>query len=146
MTLRFQVQEMVRVERIVKPEAIQAELDVYNSLMPTGRELSATCFIEVTDRSQIQPTLDRFLGLDQPGAVIMELGNGSSTRAQFEDGRSEADRISAVHYVRFPFTTADVVWWRSEAGRASLAVQLPDYSYRTDVPMPMRKSLARDFD
>ncbi|HEY5626943.1 MAG TPA: DUF3501 family protein, partial [Nitrospira sp.] len=64
-TLRFQVQEMVRVERIVDPVKVQDELDVYNALMPSLGELSATLLIEITDEAVMKEWLDRFMGLDR---------------------------------------------------------------------------------
>jgi hypothetical protein len=65
-TLRFQVQEMLWVERISEPEKIQHELDVYNELMPADRELSATLFLEITDPGAVRPELDRLVGIPGP--------------------------------------------------------------------------------
>ena len=145
-TLKLQIQEMMRVERIESEEAIQAELETYNSLMPTGTDLSSTCFIEITDQARIEELLKQFIGLDQPGAATLRLSNGHTVPARFEPGRSEADRISAVHYVRFPFTHDDVAWWRSGQGEAVLAIDLPRYAHMARVPDAVRRELAADFD
>ena len=61
-TLRFQVQEMIRVERIVDPAKVQDELDVYNGLLPGPDELSATLLIEITEEAKMKEWLDRFMG------------------------------------------------------------------------------------
>ncbi len=100
-TVRFQIQEMLRVERIVRPEKVQEEIDVYNGLLPGPGEVAATLFIEVTDLEKVQPTLDRFVGLDEPGRLTLAAG-GETSSARFDPGQSREDRISAVHYIRFP--------------------------------------------
>ena len=100
-TVLFQIQEMLRIERIVRPEKVQEELDVYNELLPGEGEVAATLFIEVTDPEMVQPTLDRFVGLDEPGRLSMRVG-GVDYPAVFATGQSREDRISAVHYIRFP--------------------------------------------
>ncbi|MBL8039254.1 MAG: DUF3501 family protein, partial [Nitrospira sp.] len=63
-TLQFQVQEMVRVERIFDPAKVQDELDVYNAILPAPGELSATLLIEITDEANVKERLDEFMGLD----------------------------------------------------------------------------------
>ncbi len=63
-TLLFQIQEMCRVERITDDARVQDELDVYNTLLPRRGELSATLFIEITEKDQIQSVLGRFMGID----------------------------------------------------------------------------------
>ena len=102
-TVRFQIQEMLRVERIVRPDKVQEEIDVYNELLPGSNEVAATLFLEVTDPAQVRPTLDRFIGLDEPGHLVLEAG-GERSFARFAAGQSREDRISAVHYVRFPLS------------------------------------------
>jgi hypothetical protein len=144
-TLLFQVQEMVRVERIDRPDAVQAELDTYNALMPAGADLSATCFLEITDQTGIEAVLRQFVGLDQAGAVKLRLGGGRVISAWFEPGRSEAERISAVHYVRFRFTPADIAWWRSGEGEALLEIDLPQYAHMTRLTPAQRTALGGDF-
>ena len=79
-TLRFQVQEMLWVERIREPDKVQAELDVYNELMPAAGELSATLFLEILESSEIRPTLERLVGLDRH--VQLVLGEGAPTEVE----------------------------------------------------------------
>ncbi len=99
-TVLFQIQEMLRIERIVRPEKVQEEIDVYRELLPGDGDLSATLFIEVTQPEQVQPTLDRFIGLDEPGKLRLRVGD-RVVPARFAPGQSREDRISAVHYIRF---------------------------------------------
>ncbi len=128
-TVRFQIQEMLRIERIVRPDKVQEELDVYNGLLPGDGEVAATLFIEVTDPALVQPTLDGFVGLDESGAVTLRAGN-IVTPAQFASGQSREDRISAVHYIRFPLGEKGKA--ALERGdRAELAVDHGDYKAST---------------
>jgi hypothetical protein len=130
-TVRFQVQEMLRIERIVAPEKIQDEIDVYNELLPREGEVAATLFIEVTEAERVQPVLDSFIGLDEPGRLTLTAGTRSFP-ARFAPGQSREDRISAVHYIRFEL---------GEAGRAALAAGEPTTlavrhgGYSADTPL-----------
>jgi hypothetical protein len=130
-TVRFQVQEMLRIERIVAPEKIQDEIDVYNELLPREGEVAATLFIEVTAAEKVQPVLDSFIGLDEPGRLTLTAGNHSFP-ARFAPGQSREDRISAVHYIRFAL---------GDPGRAALAAGAPAAlsirhgSYSADTPL-----------
>lgn len=100
-TVLFQIQEMLRAERIVEPSRVQEEIDVYNSLLPEPGEVSATLFVEITDESRVKPILDSFIGLDEGRSLWLETG-GEKFFANFEAGHGREDKISAVHYIRFP--------------------------------------------
>lgn len=104
-TVLFQIQEMCRVERITDDAKIQDELDVYNALLPRPGELSATLFIEITDKEQIQPVLDRFMGIDIGPTVWMQVGKEFAIPGEFEAGHSDEEKgkLAAVHFVRFVF-------------------------------------------
>ena len=104
-TVLFQIQEMLRAERIVEPSKVQDEIDVYNSLLPEAGEIAATLFIEVTEESRVKPILDSFIGLDEGRSLWMEIG-GDRYFATFEAGHGREDKISAVHYIRFPLGPA----------------------------------------
>jgi Protein of unknown function (DUF3501) len=99
-TVRFQIQEMARAERIVQPDKIQHEIDVYNELLPAPGQVAATLFIEITDQARLQSLLDEFIGLDEPGHLALCIGSVAYP-AIFAPGQSREDRISAVHYIRF---------------------------------------------
>jgi hypothetical protein len=109
-TVLFQVQEMCRVERITDDARVQDEIDVYNALLPGPGELSATLFIEITDKAQIQAVLDRFIGIDAGGidvgpTVWIQVGKDFAVPGEFEAGHSDEEKgkLSAVHFVRFAF-------------------------------------------
>lgn len=131
-TVLFQIQEMLRVERIVRPQKVQEELDVYNELLPDAGEVAATLFIEVADPARVQPISDGFVGLDEPGRLRLSIGSREYP-ARFAAGQSREDRTSAVHYVRFEV---------GDQGRADLAVGEPatlrvDHGdYHENAPLP----------
>ena len=105
-TLLFQIQEMCRAERIVDDARVQEEIDVYSALLPGPRELSATLFIEIAEKDQIKPVLDRFMGIDTGRHVWFELGRGITVPGTFEAGHSDEEKgkLAAVHFVRFAFS------------------------------------------
>ena len=72
-TMKFQIQEMMRAERMVHDSQIEEELNVYNPLIPKGNELSATLFIEITDPQKIRPVLDSFIGLTEGENVYVDI-------------------------------------------------------------------------
>jgi hypothetical protein len=143
-TLRFQVQEMLWVERIADPDKIQHELDVYNELMPGEGELSATLFIEITDAARVRTELDRLIGIDEH--VSLELGPqdaSDSIRAHFDPKQLEENRISAVQYIRFALGAGQVGRFRDPAVPARLRIDHPNYRHSAALPEPVRVNLAR---
>jgi hypothetical protein len=143
-TLLFQVQEMMRTEHIYDPTRIQEELDTYNALIPGSGELSATLFIEITEPGKIKEILDRLQGIDRLGDVFLELGP-DRINAVFETGHSKDDKLSAVHYVRFPLNPDQQTAFRDEKIHAALVVDHPHYQARTTLTPAIRASLAGDF-
>lgn len=100
-TVIFQIQEMLRAERITDLDKIREEIAVYNELIPNPGELSATLFIEIEDQTHLRDELLKFLGIDE--ALMFKVGE-QRIPGQFEEGRSKEDKISAVQYVRFSFS------------------------------------------
>jgi hypothetical protein len=139
-TVIFQIQEMLRAERITDLDKIREEITVYNELIPAPSELSATLFIEIEDQTHLRDDLLQFLGIDE--AVFMNIGGGS-IRASFEEGRSKEDKISAVQYVRFQL--GDQARRAFVGGEpAELAVAHPNYRAKTILSADAQASLAAD--
>jgi hypothetical protein len=144
-TLRFQIQEMLWVERIDSREGVQAELDVYNELMPKEHELSATLFIEITDSARIKPELDRLVGIDAHVALVLGEEPGESVlRAQFDARQLEPDRISAVQYLRFRLDSGAVEHLQDREVRARLRIDHPHYKAEAELSEPLRAQLLGD--
>lgn len=145
LTVLNQIQEMCRAERIVRPGAVQAEIDVYNELLPGPGELSATLFVEFPRLEDVQPALDAMIGLDDGKCVWLEIG-GSRTYARFLEGQGRGDRIAAVQYVRFPVGGGEGMRdaLRDPAVPVVLVVDHAGYRARAEVPPYTRHDLAND--
>ncbi len=143
-TALFQIQEMCRVERIEDHAKVQEEVDVYNDLIPGEHELSATLLIEIEDRSEVQPVLDRLLGIDSGEHVWIQVGKEYAIPAEFEPGRSDEERgkLSAVHFVRFAFPPEALTAFREQD--VYLVVDHPGEKARARVPDEVKASLLED--
>ena len=145
LTVLNQIQEMCRAERIVKPDAVQQEIDVYNELLPGDGEVAATLLIEITDEARIQTELDGLIGLTTARHVFLEAG-GRKVWAQFLEGQAREDRIAAVQYVRFPVGRdgATIAALESGTSPASIVVDHPAYRAVAELSPAARRELARD--
>ena len=142
-TVWFQIQEMVRAERIVDESRIAEEVEVYNALLPRPGELAATLMIEIAEATEIKPVLDRLLGIDTRDYVKMTVGPHVIV-GEFETGHSDEQRgkLSAVHFVRFALPPeARQRFSRSEV---ALVVAHPNERARTVLSDATRKSLLED--
>jgi hypothetical protein len=140
-TLRFQVQEMCRVERLDDPAAVQHEVDVYNELIPPQNGLSATLFIEIPDLDRIKAELNRLVGIDEH--VALHVGD-ERVPAHFDKKQMEEDRISAVQYIRFQLDAEQAAAIGDHGIPVRLAIDHPNYRYETLLAEPTRASLATD--
>jgi hypothetical protein len=148
-TVLFQIQEMCRVERITDEARIQDEIDVYNALLPGPGELSATLFIEITDKAQIQAVLDRFIGIDAGGldagpTVWIQVGKDFALAGKFEAGHSDEEKgkLSAVHFVRFAFPPEAVRAFADSP--VHLVVDHPAVRARVELPAGTKAQLLQD--
>lgn len=109
-TMRFQVQEMARVERISTDEGIQAELDVYNPMIPEPGQLCATLFLELTSDDQVREWLPKLVGVER--SIRFELPDGSEVRCLVEEQHAgqltREHTTAAVHFLQFRFTPEQV--------------------------------------
>ncbi len=143
-TVRFQVQEMARAEKIISDEAMQVELDIYNRLLPGERELSATLFIELTSDAELRGWLPRLVGIEQHIGLTME-GEvvASAPEAQHAAALTRDSITPAVHYIRFAFTEAQVEAFQ-HADEVALVASHPAYEARTVLPPGVREELLGD--
>lgn len=139
-TVIFQIQEMIRAEKISDLDKIREEIETYNGLLPEPNELSATLFLEIEDQAHLREELLKFLGIDE--AVFLKVGS-HSIRARFEEGRSKEDKISAVQYVRFRFSQqAREAFLKGED--CELMIDHPSYKARAPLASDTRQSLIED--
>ena len=142
-TVWFQIQEMIRTERIVDDAKVADELTVYNGLLPGPGELAATMFIEIGDPAAIKPVLDSLLGIDTREYIRMEIGTHVVV-GRFETGHSDEDlgKLSAVHFVRFALPpAARQAFARSEV---ALIVDHPNERARQTLSAETKAALAED--
>jgi hypothetical protein len=142
-TLRFQTQEMIRVERIFDAHKVQEELDVYNVLIPGSGELSATLLIEITEQDRMKEWLDVFMGLDHGETVAIRAGTERAFGV-FEGGHSHETKISAVHFVRFRPTALMITAFADLHVPVSLTVHHHEYHAEAPVPGSLREEWLQD--
>ncbi len=145
LTVLNQIQEMCRAERIVKPDAVQAEIDVYNDLLPGPGEVAATLFVEIPKIEDVQPGLDRLIGMDDGKSLWLEIG-GDRAYARFLEGQGRQDRIAAVQYVRFPVGGGEGMREAllDPSVPVALVIDHPNYRARAEVSAATRRELAND--
>jgi hypothetical protein len=142
-TLLFQIQEIIRIEKIVSPERIREEVETYNQQNPGPGELSATLFIEVTDAAKVKEILDRLQGIDKGQTLGIRVGK-ETVYGVFEQGRTKEDKISAVHYVQFRIPEQMKTLFPRFNERMEIFIHHSGYQARTLVPDKMRLSLLQD--
>ena len=143
-TILYQVQEMLRVERIFKRAGIQAELDAYNPLIPDGSNWKATMMIQIPDVAMRRESLVRLVGIEKRCWVRVEDHDQVFAIADEDMERSSKDKTSAVHFLRFELSqvACDSV---KGGGRITMGIDHPSYRYSLDpVPTPLADSLRDD--
>lgn len=109
-TVLYQIQEMMRIERLVEPQAIRHEVDTYNELIPLPGQLSATLLIEYVTPDERNVKLRELLGLENH--VWLAVADLPPGQARFDTRQIATTRISAVQYVKFPLTADGRARWR----------------------------------
>jgi hypothetical protein len=143
LTIRYQVQEMLRIERIFEDAGIQEELEAYNPLVPDGSNLKATMMIEYPDVVERKRALSQLKGVED--RVWMQVSEQARVYAIADEDleRENEEKTSAVHFLRFEF---DAAAHAALAGGASLAVGVdhPQYQARVALSPAARAALAAD--
>jgi hypothetical protein len=128
-TIRFQIQEMARAEKIISDEAIATELAIYNPLIPEPGSLAATLFVELTSADDMRAWFPRLVGIET--SVEIRLPNGEVVGCVVDADHAEQltrdDTTAAVHYVHFTFTDEQIASFAS--GRSELAVIHANYQH-----------------
>ena len=146
MTMQYQVQEMLRIEKIFEADAIQEELDAYNPLIPDGKNWKATFMVEFPDVDERKAMLGRLV--DVENCVWLQIGTNPVIRPIADEDleRSDEEKTSAVHFMRFELSDDDI--GKLKAG-AELAAGIDHDNYRVEIrPVAnnIRESLLKDLD
>ena len=145
LTMRYQIQEMLRIEKTFEEAGIQDELDAYNPLIPDGSNLKATMMIEYNDPDVRKRELARLKGVEDRVYVQVD-GHGRSYAIADEDLERENDaKTSSVHFLRFEFTPEMIASFKAGAAVA-VGVDHVNYLVRVDEVAPaVQTALVRDF-
>ena len=144
LTVQYQIQEMLRAERIFEAEGIQDELDAYNPLVPDGHNFKATMMIEYVDEAERRAALAKLKGIEQRTWVRVEGCPPVYAIADEDLDRETEDKTSSVHFLRFELT-AEMV--RALKYGVTLAIGVDHAHYRAEIdPLPpaIRASLVND--
>lgn len=143
LTIRYQVQEMLRTERIFEERGIQEELDAYNPLIPDGMNWKATLLIEYPDEAQRRAMLAKLIGVEDRVWVEAHGTQRVYAIADEDMERENAEKTSSVHFLRFELPAPMVQSLRAGAALTAGADH-PHYTLQVAVPQPVRESLVGD--
>ena len=143
LTIRYQVQEMLRIERIFEDEGIQSELDAYNPLVPDGGNWKATMLIEYPDADQRRSMLSRLKGIERRTWVQVEGCERVYAIADEDLERENDEKTASVHFLRFELSAAMRQRLRDGAG-VSAGVEHPEYRASITAAPESRAALAAD--
>ncbi|MBL8487769.1 MAG: DUF3501 family protein [Rhodocyclaceae bacterium] len=143
-TIRYQIQEMLRIEKTFEEAGIVAELEAYGPLVPDGRNLKATMMIEYPDPEERARELQRLKGIER--RVWMRVAGFDPVFAVADEDleRENETKTSSVHFLRFEFAQAMISAFPASA--VSVGIDLPAYGYAIEaLPDDQRAALAQDF-
>ena len=143
-TVQYQIQEMLRIEKIFEADGIQDELDVYNPLIPDGSNLKATMMIEYTDAAERTKALSNLIGVEK--SIYFQVGNHQNVYAICnEDLERETDeKTSSVHFMRFEFDQSMIVDF-CKGAKIKIGVSHPNYNCEIILEKRVQDELNQDF-
>jgi hypothetical protein len=141
-TMRFQVQEMARIERMLTDEQIQNELDTYNQLIPDANELSGTLFVEIDDKDRLYEWLPKLVGIQRAVSIWLHDGSSVPSIPEDEERLTREETTTTVHYLKFRFTPEQVD--ALAAGPVRIVVDHPNYNAVVELSEEQRSELVQD--
>jgi len=143
LTIRYQVQEMLRIEKTFEEAGIQDELDAYDPLVPDGTNLKATMLVEYEDSDERRRALERLRGIEDH--VWLRVGGGAPVHAISDEDldRSNEQKTSSVHFLRFELTPDTIAAFKGGQD-VTIGIDHPDYRAETVLAPPVREALAAD--
>ena len=144
-TIQYQIQEMLRVEKIFEQQGIQDELDTYNPLIPDGSNWKATMLIEYPEPEQRQKALSLLVGIED--LVWMKIDNEDKVFAVADEDldRSTSEKTSSVHFLRFELTTKRAKYLDTSVP-IKIGIDHNNYRYQKDICKATKESIIKDLD
>ena len=143
LTIRYQIQEMLRVERIFEEQGIQDELETYNPLVPDGRNFKATMMIEYPDPEERQWWLSKLICIEDKVWIQVRGFERVGAIADEDLERENEQKTSSVHFLRWELTDDMAQTLKSGVG-LSMGIDHPQYRTTLDVPAAVRDALVKD--
>jgi hypothetical protein len=144
LTMKYQVQEMLRLERIFEPEIIQEELDVYNPLIPDGSNWKATFMVEYEDENERKLALSKLIGIESRLWIQVDGFDKVYPIANEDLDRETEDKTSSVHFVRFELSP-EMVTAAKSGSSVSMGIEHDAYNhYVENIPAEVKQSLIAD--
>jgi hypothetical protein len=145
-TIRYQVLEMLRTERIFESDGIQGELDAYNPLIPDGNNWKVTLLLEYPDPEERRAALEKLIGVEDRCWIRVSEMERVFAVADEDLERENDEKTSAVHFLRFELTPSMMEAMKSGAG-LSIGVDHANYGHSVSpLPLPVRDALRADLD
>ncbi|MFW2439463.1 MAG: DUF3501 family protein [Arenicellales bacterium] len=144
LTMQYQVQEMLRIEKIFDAEGIDEELDAYNPLIPDGQNLKVVMMIEFSDVDERKEALAKLIGVERNTWLKVEGFEKVYPIANEDLERETEEKTSSVHFMRFEFSEAMITALK-EGALMYAGVNHPEYQHEITLSEPVRKSLLNDF-
>ena len=141
-TMRFQVQEMARIERMLTDERIRNELDTYNQLIPGPNELSGTLFVEIDNKARLYEWLPKLVGVQRAVSIWLHDGSSMPSTPEDEERLTREETTTTVHYLKFRFTPEQVDAFA--AGPVRIVVDHPNYNAVVELTEEQRSELVED--
>lgn len=148
-TVKFQIQEMARAEKMLREEQIETELRIYNTLIPEFGEIKATLFLELTTKEMLERWLPALVGIERSVYFGFTDGDSVTKRMSQSEGSHRAqltrdDVTASVHYIEWIFDESDQRLFRS--GSVILGVDHPQYQAQTELGVETIESLVADWN
>ena len=144
LTMQYQIQEMLRIEKIFESDGIEEELEAYNPLIPDGSNWKATFMLEFEDPGERKHQLANLIGVEQKIWVCVGEHEKVYPIANEDLERETEDKTSAVHFLRFELT-APMIESAKQGAEISMGVAHENYCFETgDLPSNIRESLTSD--
>jgi hypothetical protein len=143
-TMRWQVQEMARAERMMRDDQIAHEVETYNQIIPDAGELSATLLLELTSEPALREWLPRLVGIERSVQVVLPDGTGVRGAPSDEDEArlTRDDTTAAVHFIKFAFTPSEIQMFAS--GPVHVVIDHPEYDQDVTLSIEQHEALLTD--